>query len=527
MIGVPLKVSELIDEVARGGIQLPEIQRAYVWKGPQVARLLDSLYRDYPAGQIMLWDTELAPPVRSLKGVAAKDPGPGVRAKIVLDGQQRLTSLVLALAQEDLLDAGRVRVYFNVQTEAFERRSSKMNADPRWVSVRDVVQGVADDLEIMDKIHAAGGPDIRSEEGKIYRARLARLRALRDYKFPIELFRSDDYETVTDLFVRINSGGTRLRQAELVLAQLALRLPGAVQEQFEAAIEEYEDAGFALDARFLVRALVVVGTGQPRFRHLSDFWKRDPAEINALWKKTRKGIDSTVNFVRANVGFDTSDWLPSLYPLILLTALFADRARLSETESAGLRRWFFIASLRGRYSTSGETALDEDLKSLPGGPTALIANVTGPAGWAPVSPDEFDDAGTSNALFSLTYAAARARGAADWFKNIEIASDALGADHDLHVHHIFPKALLRAAGVRRPDIDEIANLAFLAAKPNKSIGKKPPAQYLAEIAQRAPAALTAQCIPLNPKLWEIDRFQDFLAERRTLLAAAVNDLAAS
>src|SRR6185503_18466837 len=102
-------------------------------------------------------------------------------------------------------------------------------------------------------------------------------------EFPIEIFKSDDYEIVTELFVRINSQGKRLQMAELALAQLALRLPGVLVEKFENAIEEYEELGFELDGRFLIRALIAVGTGQSRFKYLTEFWKKDPKELQDIW----------------------------------------------------------------------------------------------------------------------------------------------------------------------------------------------------------------------------------------------------
>jgi len=105
-----------------------------------------------------------------------------------------------------------------------------------------------------------------------------------------------------------------------------------------------------------------------------------------------------------------------------------------------------------------------------------------------------------------------------------LATDVVGADHEIQVHHVFPKAVLKAHGVSRKDRDEIANLAFLSARPNRKISNRLTDQYLPEIAERHPERLTAQCVPLDPGLWHLDRFQEFLAARRELLAAAVNEL---
>jgi hypothetical protein len=356
--------------------------------------------------------------------------------------------------------------------------------------------------------------------------RLQRLRRIGDYKYPIEIFKTDDYDQVTELFVRINSGGTRLRAAELVLAQLALRLPGALVETFTKAIDEYDELGYELDGRFLIRALIVSGTGQSRFRYLSEFWKKQPSEIKKIWKNARTGIDAVVNFVRHNAGFESSDWLPSLNALIPLASYFEHHEKITGDVERGLLQWFYIASLRGRYSASAETAMDEDLKAIQTDDPirGLMRNILGPNEKIEVRADEFDDAGWKNPLFPMTYAAAKKRGAKDWFKGMALTKDVVGDDHQIEIHHIFPKALLKERGERRKDIDEIANLAFLMARPNKQISKREPIEYLSEIAEKHPDRLVAQSVPIDKKLWKLDRFQDFLHARRELLAEAVTKL---
>ena len=523
MIGHPLQVRELLDEIQRRQVLLPEIQRSYVWKGPQVAKLLDSLYREYPVGQILLWDTgNLEIITKGLHGT--KDPHlPSVgQPKIVLDGQQRLTSLFLALRDEE----EKVNIYFHLEDEVFQNYFSKMKSDRRWVPVRAILNNQIDDLSILSDLQEKGILKINDETSKRYLSRLQKVKKIGDQKFPIDIFKSDNYEQVTELFVRVNSGGTRLRMAELALAQLALRLPGTIVKAFEEALDEYEEVGFELDARFLTRALIVAGTGQCRFRHLTEFWKKPEKEIESAWKSARKGIDSAVNFVRENACFESSDWLPSLNALIPLSSYFSKVERINKGDDKALLRWFYLASLRGRYTGSPETAMDEDIKCNDSVDPikALLNNVKSGGRALEVSPDELDDAGVKNPIFPMTYAAARKEGARDWFTGVVLASDNVGSDHDIQIHHIFPKKILNELRIPRKDRDEVANLAFLAAKPNRQISKTPPEKYLAEIAKDHPERLDAQCIPMDRNLWKLDRFYDFLAERRKLLAEAVNKL---
>lgn len=524
MIGHPLKVSELLSEIQRGQVLLPEIQRTYVWKGPQVAKLLDSLYNEYPAGQLLLWDTiDLPITTKGLEGTKAPHLPSAGQPKIVLDGQQRLTSLYLALAgeHEDSVD-----VYFHLENEQFQLYLRRLEADKRWIPVRDVLNGKINEFAILQNIQEAGLIKVGDQKSQEYLEKIQRLKRINEYKFPIEIFKNDNYEEVTELFVRINSAGTRLRMAELALAQLALRLPGVIVERFEKAIDEYEEVGFELDTRFLTRALIVGGTGQSRFRYLTEFWKKPSDEIEKIWAAAHKGVNQAVNFVRHNAFFESSDWLPSLNALIILSAYFSKFERIASDVEEGLLKWFYLASLRGRYTGSGETAMDEDLKAIGSdNPIAeLMKNVESIGKSLGVTADEFDDAGWRNPLFPMTYAVARKNRAKDWFTGVELSKHVVGADNEIQVHHIFPKALLKERGVSRKDRDEIANLAFLAARPNRQISNKAPHIYMAEIAEKHPERLIAQLIPMDKDLWRLERFEDFLKERRKLLADGVNGL---
>lgn len=520
MIVHPLKVRELLDEVARGEIVLPEFQRAYVWKPTQVVRLLDSLYRGYPAGQVLLWETDDLATTRGLEGVAASGYAPAGRPKVVLDGQQRLTSLYKALAA-DAKDP--VDVRFDLRTEQFALRRARNERSPYWVDVRAVVTGARHDLDILRAIAAAGGPSLDDPACNVFLERLQALRRVAEFCFPIEVFRSGDLEQVTELFVRINAGGTRLRQAELVLAQLTLHLPGVVSSRFEEALERYAARGYALDARLLVRALVALGTGQSRFGPASSLWRRPPDELEALWERTREALDRAVEFVRARAHFERSEWLPSLNALVPLAAVLDRQPELSREDEVGLLRWFWLAQLRGRYSAAAEAAMDEDLRAAAGERPVvkLLAQLLAHASSAAVEPDELDEADWRNPAFPMTYAVACRRGARDWFTGAPLVARARG---EVVVHPIFPRAVLEEAGVPRRRHDEVANLAFLAERPGVQATSLPPEAYLPDVLAADPKRLEAQSVPLDPALWRVDRYDDFLAARRAMLADAINRL---
>src|SRR5262249_10239943 len=153
-------------------------------------------------------------------------------------------------------------------------------------------------------------------------SRLKRLAAIREYQYPVELVAHQDLETVTEVFIRVNSGGTRLREAELALARLAWKLPGSIVGPFEELEEECLERGFDLDSRFFMRALVSTATRQSRFRDLKAFWDRSPDEIEKVWTRTASGVRHALNFVEGNVGIPGSELLPSQFALIPLVVVF-------------------------------------------------------------------------------------------------------------------------------------------------------------------------------------------------------------
>jgi hypothetical protein len=189
-----------------------------------------------------------------------------------------------------------------------------------------------------------------------------------------------------------------------------------------------------------------------------------------------------------------------------------------------LANWALLANAKGRYSKgSSETILDQDLAISKRGGEAkdLLERVRLQVGRLHFEPSELEGLSRRSAAFKTMYLASKQQGAKDWFSQLAIAIDHKGAQHKLQFHHIFPQALLR--GKRRPvEVNDIANFAFIGGKTNRKLGAKPPAKYLPKLVDPDPALAQAQCIPEDRALWEEDRYLDFLAARRKLIAARLN-----
>jgi hypothetical protein len=557
-------VKKLVEMIRDGELRLPEMQRRYVWPATRVRDLLDSLYRGYPSGTILVWETDREMPSRDL--AVAQEASPFKGHKLLLDGQQRLTSLSAILRGEPVTVRGRKRpieILFNLDhpegppvevleveedsitddtdSEAEEDEngyniqerlrlrtfvvagSRALSSDPRWVKVSDIFKG-DNDTQILKKLVKSFDDPLFDK----YSKRLQAVRKINDYPYVMHVLDKDlSYEEVAEIFVRVNSLGIKLRGSDLALAQITSRWKDSLK-LFEKFQEECEDKWFTLDLGIIVRALVVFTTGQSRFKTVGTI----PVErFKTGWDKAKDGIRFAVNFLRANAGIEDESLLASPVFIIMLGYYAMQRQyRLTAEDEAGLRRWLYIANARGHYSGSSETTLDADLNiiSRSGSTSDLLEALKQQVGRLEVQPSDLVGRGQRSPLFSMAYLALKARGAKDWRTQLGLSLTHQGRFHFIQHHHIFPKALLKNSNYTKGEVNEIANMAFITGGTNRGISSKPPEKYLAEILnEQGVKALEAHCIPLDPELWTAEAYPRFLEYRRAALAKTINEFIAS
>ena len=561
-----ISVASLLDLVQRGELQLPEIQRHYVWRAPRVRDLLDSLYRGYPSGSILVWETDDPIPSRELQ-VHEKTTG-NAPAKLLLDGQQRLTSLSAVLAGKPIHVRGRKRpidVLFNLEhpegppvelTEVSEDEDSLLEDEdtedtpeeeegegrdvqsllqkrtfvvsskalaqlPNWVSVTDVFRQTTD-RDILKKAGVTGFDDPRYDK---YTDRLKKLRGIRDYLYVMHVLeRSLSYEEVTEIFVRVNSLGAKLRSSDLALAQISSRWQGllATLEEFQ---EECEERWFTLDTGLLLRTMVVFASRQPKFASVGSI---PIGKLKESWEKAKEGLRFAINFLRANADIEDESLLsaPTLMIPVAVYSQLRDN-KIDASDGRDLLYWLLAANAKGRYSRgSSETLLAEDLSTLFRGepPAALVETLKRQFGRLHIEPDDLKSRGVRSPLFSLAYLALKAAGAKDWYSGLGLSLTHQGRLHFIQWHHIFPKAVLRRFGYESGEVNEIANMAFITGQTNRRLSTKPPTEYFPGIvAKHGEEALLSQAITLDPALHDVARYREFLAARREELARRMNE----
>ena len=512
------EIQALVSDIRDGKLLLPELQRSYVWKSSQVAELFDSLYHQYPSGQLLVWETDDLPYSRTtqIDGVDQQR-----RPQLLLDGQQRLTSLAAILLGRELISRDSKRpidIMFNVFTEKFEVAGPRNRGQSGWVSLSQLfTQGA-----IPIWIHL--GLNNSDPEAQRVLSRLTNLEKIKEYKYQVNVLENLSYEEVTHIFVRVNSGGTKLSSADLTLAQVSGRWRGVTKE-FERFRKPFIARGLEMDNGLLLRAIaVLLNDGQSRLSLLFRGRRQQTSsdELRLVWARVQPALDQAISFLATNCLIDRLELLPTEYVLIPL-AMFFDRFGTDvSTESArGLQRWVYMALLWSRYSTSTETKLDQDVAALREEQpiTRLIQNIESEVGRRPITERELRDQRKNSAYMLMSYVLARYAQAQDWFNGVVI-----GSGQKLELHHIFPKKLLREEYDLKTDsrtVDQVANLAFLSRRANTRISTKSPNEYLPDI---APQRLKAQSVPMDPNLWTLDRFQDFLLRRRESLAESINSL---
>jgi len=512
------EIQALVNDIRDGRLLLPELQRQFVWKSTQVRDLFDSLYHQYPSGQILVWETDDLPYAHQLylTGVANDEKHP----HLLLDGQQRLTSLSAILLHRELLvrDSKRpIDIVFNIYTEKFEVSGPRQSPDAGWISLTKLftngILSIIQDLKL----------DIQNPQSEIIFSRLTQLDNIKTYKFQVNILQDLNYDEVTHIFVRINSGGTKLGSSDLALAQLSSRWRGITEEIEKYRQEVWKQGhGLWLSTGIIIRAFSALVAGQTR---LSQLFKGERQNITVEqlqegWERFKSCMDQSISFILGNCTVNRMDLLPTHYIFIPLCVFFDRFKTISPKLIRDLERWTLLALIWSRYSVSAESNADQDINAIRSDDPIknLIQNIEDKVGKQRlVTERELRDQRKNSPYMLMAYILARRNQAHDWFNGVLI-----DGTKTLEFHHIFPKDVLREKYDLKVDsltIDQIANLVFLSKKANLKILSQAPTDYLAKL---PPEYLRDQYVTLNSELWDLEKFEDFLLERRTQLANAIN-----
>ena len=499
---------------------LPEFQRGYVWNRKQVRELFDSLYRRHPVGGLLVWAAESNRAITRGDGELAAG-----MVDLLLDGQQRITSLYGVARGEppEFFDGNPQAfngLYFHVGEETFSfYQPMRMKDDPLWIDVSALMkQGVAGIAECNARWLALPEHVAKSN---VFMSRLLKLVSITDIDIHIEEVTGTDkpLDIVVDIFNRVNSRGTKLSKADLALAKICADWP-EVRSQMKAQLEIWQKEGYNFTLDWLLRSVNTVLTGEAKFSYLHE---KSAEEIQEGLKRAIKSVNAALNMIGGRLGLDHDRVLFGRGAIPVMVRYLDQRnGPLDERERDKLLFWYFQAGMRGRFSGSVETKIDQDLaliEKIEGGLDRLIEHLRLGYGGLRVESGYFDAWSLGARFYPVLYMLTRMGEAKDWGTGLPLKKDMLG---QLEVHHIFPKSQLYSRGYNRSEVNALANFCFLTKDTNLSISNRLPKEYFPEIEEKHKDALQSQWIPMDPELWRIENYRDFLEARRVLLAKETN-----
>lgn len=529
----PHPIETLLTWVKSGEIAIPEIQRPFVWDATKVRNLLDSLYQGYPVGYLIAWRN---PSVRLKDGTTSSGK------RILIDGQQRVTALMAALLGQEVLtkdyETVRIRIAFHPVEERFEVSNPAIRKDAAWIpDLAAVFSPDASLTELTDDYSERNPSADRKQVSRI----LERVRkVINNHVGIIELAEDLDIETVTEIFIRVNSAGASLSQADFAMSKIAANdtyggnmlrkaidyfCHLAVAPEFLSRIEKGDKAFAASEFLPKMRWLKDVNddlydpsyTDMLRVAFTSEFRRGKLQDLVALlsgrnfetkqyeeavaeeaFTRLKTGVLNFINkthfdrltMILRSAGFITSSLIRSQNAINFAYILYL-RGRAEGMPAADIerlvRRWYVMSLLRGRYSGSPETAFDFDIRQIEArGLTAYCEAVIDAelpdSFWSTLLPQEMETSSASSPYF-LVYQAAQAKLGDLGFLSRDITVRDLLLNRS-DVHHIYPRNHLKKQGMARGRYNQIANFVLAQSEINIVIGDKAHDVYFAELADQ-------------------------------------------
>ena len=527
-----MKIYEMLNMIRDQDLVLPEFNREYVWRRDQAKVLMDSLLLRYPVGALLFWKADQSGEFKNIDHLSERSG----TVQAILDGQQRLTTLYMVVKDEippyynesDIKMDPRDLCY-NLETRELQYyQATKMQGNPRWHLLTECFKNpeVINIFEIAKQL----APD---EHGALTLAQqlnenFNRLKSIIDMDLPGQTVWVPLEEAIK-IFDLVNSQGTKLTDADLALAHITGKWPFA-RRVMKDKIDELSTENFYFDLTFMTRALTAVVTHRALFEVIHSVSQE---ELKAGWSTLRKILDYLVSVLPHRAFIHSTEDINSTNVLIPLVAyLSLNDGKFPNDQSLKYAiYWLYAAHIWTRYTAQTDQRLEQDIsivvrEKIPW--QSLLEQIIDQRGRIEVKASDLEGRDAQHPLYRMIFILAKAHGAVDWSNGAPLESTH-GPSYKIHSHHIFPQSLLYKNGyesenhLHRKVVNEIANRAFLTADSNFGVGNRLPEDYLPEVEKHYLGALVNQFIPMNTKIYQLNKYPEFLKARRELMAQALND----
>lgn len=515
-------VRGIVASVESGQLRIPAFQRGFVWEPDRVAFFMDSLYKGYPFGSLLIWRTnEKLRADRDLGPLELPAPRSGYPIDYVLDGQQRITSVFLTFQTKQLITESEEwkDIYFDlaVKDGAQENQFLALNradADPaRYFPLRAFFDSV-NYRRLTKDIDDEVARRLDEVQGKF-----------QEVPLPAQIFKTENKGTVAVIFERINRQGVRLDTLQL-LSAWTWSEDFQLQGEFDDLSEDLDNFGYSsdkVDENLLLRCAAAILVASPRPEAIVDI---SGQQVRQRFDEVANGIKGALDFVRANFGVQRIDNLPFQTLLVPLSVFFAvsgnSEVTISSQQRKTLTRWFWKAIFARRYSSGVLRYLEEDIKGmlqLKGGQTSNLGEFRLNFGeWFFTSNFSLGSVNTKALILLLAQ-----RKPLSFVSGAPVNIQLTMKEYNkTEFHHLMPKAFLKSQGVAE-HANALANFTFLSRADNRQLGGVAPSEYKARMAANTDDILERALVPES--LFN-DDYRVFLLERMASLTGYANELMA-
>lgn len=513
-------VQAIVQDAASGEWNIPEFQRQFEWKHEQVAQLYNSLYENLPIGLLTVWKTGQYNEPQSL-------PPSGRIPLWIVDGQQRITSFCVLSGRKpywmndrEWREALKKRIYLNINENGDAKVGRPTKNVKLQLSLDELVNRTAGEAQRYVQAKCSEAGIIESEKA----ADLAvNARCILDRAIHVaEVGEDKAVEEIAELYRRLNRLGTRLRQAQIMLAYVSQYNPGWVREEFYPYLEDLTDSKWELDPAHVLQVAAIVAEGRARVGQASEpMWQ---VKVTQMWPHLRDVIDTSI-LQLWDKGITDEDMIPSSYTLITLFALQAKFINTPDYDFNRVFKWFVLANLEGRYGDAPLETLTKDGSIIYGASNSQEALDEMVIPWTKgdlhtLVDAAFKDNSTQALILHMLLWESQAK---DWVQHVGIPTLAQAPRSlEPHWHHILPKRWGRNHGY--DDCSKTGNVTRICGETNvRKLGSKPPWEYVPEF-NISKDELTEHLIPdeyaekfTRGQLLSPGEFKDFVRKRGELI----------
>lgn len=512
--------NQLIADIKKGEVKIPQFQRKFVWKDEQALELLDSVAKGYPIGSILLWKT-----IDKLN--AARDIGifqlPSTDeitpTNYVLDGQQRLTVIYSCLGAPE--NAPGYLAGYDLANEVFIELKPNFSK-PEVFPLRKIFNTTSLLNYRTSLLSLSDAPSLQERLDNL-------ISAFSQYKLPVVTLKDLTIDEVCPIFERINSSGTRLSTYDLMVAATWAE-DFDLNEKVGDILSAVEAKGYGDTERStILKAVSAIQLNSIQDKSLRELRKLKTPQIEALAQRTEAALKHAVDTLSTQFKIHSWDFLSYEAVLIITTYLFRDINQLSAEQSARLRQWFWRASFGERYKVGGENFVSRDLDIVKryvldgvGDPEQFGA-IPGSAEWAKT---QFKSNVSRSRAYILALASASPRNLSNGM-TIDV-QHALSAYNKKEYHHVYPRAYLKALGEGETS-NVLGNIIILTSATNKTISDNSPSKYMpiitASLGKDCDVVFQSNLLPA-PTIFDYAKnsYADFLNARGDLLTKYVTTL---